>query len=45
MHTTEKFQAVFTLKLKTPTFKIVKSTTPKKDLNYEMPNYSRQKTE
>ena len=41
----EKFQAVFTWKLKKPTFEVGKNTTPKEKLNYEMPNYSQQKTE
>ena len=41
----EKFQAVFTWKLKKPTFEVGENTTPKEELNYEMPNYSQQKTE
>ena len=41
----EKFQAVFTWKLKKPTFEVGKNATPKEELNYEMPNYSQQKTE
>ena len=45
MNTKEKFQAVFTWNLKKPTFEVDKSTTPKDKLNYEMPNYSQQKTE
>lgn len=41
----EKFQAIFTMKLKKPKFGADKNTTPKEGLNYEMPNYSRQKKE
>jgi len=41
----EKFQAVFTWNLKKPTFEVGNNTTPKEKLNYEMPNYSQQKTE
>ena len=41
----EKFQAVFTWKLKKPTFEVGENTTPKEELNYEMPNYSQQKIE
>ena len=41
----EKFQAVFTWKLKKPTFEVVENATPKEKLNYDMPNYSQQKTE
>ncbi len=41
----EKFQAVFTWNLKKPTFEVGKNTTLKEKLNYEMPNYSQQKTE
>ena len=39
----EKFQAVFTWNLKKPTFEVGENTTPKEELNYEMPNYSQQK--
>ena len=41
----EKFQAVFTWKLKKSTFEVGENTTPKEELNYEMPNYSQLKTE
>ena len=44
MNTKEKFQAVFTCKRKKPTFKVGKNTTSKEQLNYEMVNYSQQKT-
>ena len=40
MSLNEKFQAVFTWKLKKPTFEVGENTTPKEELNYEMPNYS-----
>ena len=36
----EKFQVVFTWNLKNPTFEVGENTTPKEELNYEMPNYS-----
>ena len=44
MNTKEKFQAVFTYKRKKPTFKVGENTTSKEQLNYEMVNYSQQKT-
>lgn len=34
----EKFQAVFTWKLKKPTFEVGENTTPKERLNYEFIN-------
>ena len=40
MSLNEKFQAVFTWKLKKPTFEVAENATPKEELNYEMPNYS-----
>ena len=45
MEQKEKFQAVFTWNLKKPTFEVGENTTPKEELNYEMPNYSQLKTE
>lgn len=39
MKQNEKAQAVFTWNLKKPTFKVVENTTPKEELNYNMPNY------
>ena len=41
----EKIQAKFTWKLKKPTFEVGKNTTPKEKLNYDITNYSQQKTE
>lgn len=41
----EKFQAVFTWRMKKPTFEFKENTTPKEELNYKMPNYFLQNIE